>query len=64
MVVGPNGVFVIETKNLSGFFVIDDNEWLYKKHSFFNGPLKKSISQPGKQVINNANALKKFLEFE
>jgi len=61
VVVGPNGVFVIETKNLSGFFVIDNKEWLFKKHSFLNVPLKRYITQPGKQVLTNAKDLNKFL---
>ena len=61
VVVGPNGVFVIETKNLTGFFVINDKEWLYKKHVLLNVPLKRSISQPGKQVMANTKDLKKFL---
>lgn len=62
VVLGPNGVFLIETKNYSGFFVIDNIEWYYKKHSYFAGPLKRSISQPGKQVIKNAKALKNYLD--
>ena len=41
VVVGPNGVFVIETKYLAGFFVIDDTEWLFKKYEQFNVPLKR-----------------------
>lgn len=62
IIIGPNGVFVIETKNITGFFVIDNNEWYYKKHSYFTGTLKRSISQPGKQVLKNTKALKNFLD--
>jgi hypothetical protein len=62
VVVGPNGVFLIETKNLSDFFLIDNKEWLYKKHSSFTIPFKRSFSQPGKQVLTNVKDLNKFLD--
>ena len=61
VIVGPTGVFVIETKNLSGFFVIDNKIWLFKKDRLLNIPLKKYITQPGKQVLNNAKDLNEFL---
>ena len=61
IIVGPNGVFVIETKNLSGFYVVEDSEWKYKKNIQLN-PLKRSLSQPGKQVLANTKALKNFLD--
>lgn len=57
VVIGPNGIYVIETKNYSGFFIVRDKEWFYK-----NGiTVKKAQSQPGKQVIANAMSLRKFL---
>ena len=56
IVIGPNGIFVIETKNYKGFFIIEDKEWYYKgKYT------QKARSQPGKQVITNSMSLKKFL---
>ncbi len=56
IVIGPNGIFVIETKNYKGFFIIEDKEWYYKgKYT------KKARSQPGKQVITNSMSLRKFL---
>ena len=56
IVLGPNGIFVIETKNYKGFFIIEDKEWYYKgKYT------QKARSQPGKQVITNSMSLRKFL---
>ena len=57
IVVGPNGIFAIETKNISGSFIVDDNEWYYKSHS----EVQKSRSQPGKQIKNNVRILIKYL---
>lgn len=58
VVIGPNGIFVIETKNYDGFFIVKEDGWYYKKGNY----LKKSQSQPGKQVMRNVMSLKKFLE--
>jgi len=57
VVIGPNGIYVIETKNYKGFFVVKDKEWFYKS----GNTVKKAQSQPGKQVIANAMSLRKFL---
>ncbi len=57
IVVGPKGIYVIETKNYSGFFLIRDKEWFYKSGK----TIKKAHSQPGKQVLVNAMSLRKFL---
>ena len=56
-IVGPNGIFVIETKNLNGIYWIEDKNWYYKRMN----KKMKSYSQPGKQVMANAMALKDFL---
>ncbi|UTB32362.1 MAG: NERD domain-containing protein [Methanobacterium sp. ERen5] len=57
VVVGPTGIFVIETKNYDGFYVVKEDGWYYQ-----NGEgIKKSKGQPGKQVMRNAMSLKKFL---
>lgn len=58
VVVGPTGVYVIETKNYEGFFLVKGNEWFYKNGS----RVKKAKGQPGKQVMANSISLKKFLE--
>lgn len=57
VILGPKGIFVIETKNYQGFFVVKDAEWFYK-----NGRrITKARGQPGKQVIRNSISLKNFL---
>ncbi|MCZ3367334.1 MULTISPECIES: nuclease-related domain-containing protein [Methanobacterium] len=58
VVVGPTGVYVIETKNYEGFFLVKGNDWFYKNGS----RVKKAKGQPGKQVMANSLSLKKFLE--
>jgi len=58
VVIGPNGIFVIETKNYGGFFIVKEDGWYYKKGDY----IKESRSQPGKQVMRNVMSLKNFLE--
>ena len=58
VVIGPTGIYVIETKNYKGFFLIKGNELFYKN----GNRAKKAKGQPGKQVIANSMSLKKFLE--
>jgi hypothetical protein len=57
IVIGPNGIFVIETKNYGGFYNIKGENWYYGTGKY----PKKSKSQPGKQVKRNAMSLRKFL---
>jgi hypothetical protein len=57
VVIGPNGIYVIETKNYEGFFIVKDKEWFYKSVK----TIKKAYSQPGKQVMANAMSLRQFL---
>ncbi|ADZ09735.1 NERD domain protein [Methanobacterium lacus] len=57
IVVGPTGIFVIETKNYQGSYVVKEDGWYYQ-----NGEgIKKSKGQPGKQVMRNAMSLKRFM---
>lgn len=58
VVVGPTGIYVIETKNYKGFFLVKGNEFFYKN----GNRVKKAKGQPGKQVMANSMSLKKFLE--
>jgi hypothetical protein len=58
VVIGPSGIFVIETKNYSGKFLIKGNDWFYYKGGNYN-PVK---TNPAHQVIRNTLELKKFLE--
>ena len=54
----PNGIFVIETKNYSGKYLIKGNQWYYHRNNKFN-KIKKN---PAHQVIRNTLELKKFME--
>lgn len=55
VVIGPTGIFLIETKNYSGFFKIYGNDW-YSRSSG-----QKMERNPGNQVRLNALDLSKFL---
>lgn len=57
IVVGPTGLFVIETKNYSGKYQIKGNKWYYYKDGKFN----KMDKNPGNQLIRNIMDLKSFL---
>lgn len=57
IVVGPKGIFVIETKNYSGRYRIKGNKWFYYK----DGEYKKLYRTPASQIITNAVDLKEFL---
>ena len=57
IVVGPKGLFVIETKNYSGKYRIKGNNWFYYK----DGEYKKLYRTPASQIITNAVDLKEFL---
>lgn len=58
VVIGPNGVFVIETKNYSGKFCIKYLKWYY----FRNGEYRESKYNPVPQLLNNKNDLNIFLD--
>lgn len=55
--IGPTGLFVIETKNYSGKYQIKGNHWYYYK----NSKLIKFNNNPGTQLIRNILDLKDFL---
>lgn len=58
IVVGPTGLFVIETKNYSGKYKINGNQWYYYKDNKYI----KINKNPGAQLIRNTLDLKSFLE--
>lgn len=60
ILLGPNGIFVIETKNYKGNIECNGDEWhrLYENRS---GPRDFTMTSPSKQVKRNAVGLKKFL---
>ncbi|NYB52405.1 MAG: NERD domain-containing protein [Methanobacteriaceae archaeon] len=57
IVVGPTGIYVIETKNYSGRYRIKGNQWLYYKH----GQYIEIKNNPGIQVRRNTLNLIDFL---
>lgn len=57
VVIGPNGIFVIETKNFSGNYVVNGDEWLYKSHY----KTQEVFKSPGKQAKSNSMALRDYL---
>ena len=57
IVIGPSGVFVIETKNYSGKYRINGNKWFYYK----NGKYVETSKSPGSQVVRNVVNLKNFM---
>lgn len=57
VVIGLNGIFVIESKNYNGFFIVKNKEWFYKT----GRTIQRTTSNPGKQVLANSISLRKFL---
>jgi hypothetical protein len=55
VVLGPNGVFVIETKNWSGKISCQKDEWQRQDRHKFN-------NSPSRQVKNNTNKIRRLLE--
>lgn len=55
VIIGPTGIFLIETKNYSGFFKINGDDWYSRSSS------QKMKRNPGAQVKLNALDLSKFL---
>jgi len=61
IIIGPNGIFVLETKNLGGFYVVDGHKWSYQVSHL---PIYRPMKSPGKQAKGNAIALRKYLSSE
>jgi len=57
IVIGPTGIYVIETKNYTGKYRIKGNQWLYYK----NGSPLEIKNNPGTQVRKNTLDLLNFL---
>lgn len=64
VVVGPTGVFVIETKNYSGAILgrTDDNTWKRTKKSDYGQNSTTSFYSPVKQVATHTYRLSKYLK--
>ncbi|HMK54011.1 MAG TPA: nuclease-related domain-containing protein, partial [Methanobacteriaceae archaeon] len=58
VVIGPTGIFVIETKNYSGKYRIKGDKWFYYKRGNFH----EARYNPGSQVTRNTQNIKLFLQ--
>ncbi|MEM4704061.1 MAG: nuclease-related domain-containing protein [Candidatus Bathyarchaeia archaeon] len=57
IVLGPNGVFVIETKNNNGFITCNGDSWLQRKVGQQGTPYFGKIGCPSKQAKRYASSL-------
>jgi hypothetical protein len=60
VVVGPTGIFVIETKNYTGSYTVDGDDWYYNSDQ----GIEKTSSNPAGQVKSNSMALKHYLSIK
>ncbi|ODS42316.1 MAG: hypothetical protein MSIBF_03025 [Candidatus Altiarchaeales archaeon IMC4] len=61
ILIGPNGIFVFETKHYSGEVSCDGDHWSRRKIGRAGAPYGIKIGKPGNQVKRNANVLKDFI---
>ena len=61
VVLGPNGVFVIETKNNNGFISCNEDSWLQHKVGQFGTPYLGKIGCPSKQAKRYAIFLRDYI---
>ncbi len=61
IVLGPNGIFVIETKNYSGEISCDGDEWKRQKTSKRGKSYNIEIGSPSNQVKRNSKILKDLM---
>ena len=61
VVVGPNGIFVIESKNYGGNISCDGDQWRKTRRITNEKSIESTIGSPSRQVKRNAKVLKDFL---
>jgi len=61
IVLGPNGIFVVETKNHKGYITCNGDWWKQRKIGRRGTAYLGSIGSPSKQVKRNAVLLNKFI---
>ena len=61
VVLGSNGIFIIETKNFEGEIRCEGNNW-YQYKPEWKIPEEHEIKSPSKQVKGNALKLKQYIE--
>ncbi|UCE16253.1 MAG: NERD domain-containing protein [Candidatus Bathyarchaeota archaeon] len=62
IVLGPNGIFVIETKNHKGFITCSGDWWKQRKIGRRGTPYLGNIGSPSKQVKRKAVLLNRFIQ--
>jgi energy-coupling factor transporter transmembrane protein EcfT len=62
VILGKNGIFVIETKTHKGFITCEGDLWMQEKIGRGGSRYKGNIGNPSKQVKGNAIALRNFFE--
>lgn len=62
VLLGPNGIFVIESKNYSGKIICNSDEWHRHYEDAWKSPRDYDIGSPSKQVKRNAVKLKQFIQ--
>jgi len=61
IVVGPTGIFVIETKNVGGVVVCNGDKWSRYKVGRYGSKYALEIGNPSRQAKRSAKALKDFI---
>lgn len=63
VILGPNGIFVIETKNYSGTIICNGDEWIrHYEGGFLESDRDYDTGSPSKQVKRNAVKIKQILD--
>jgi len=62
IVLGSNGIFVIETKNHKGYITCNGDWWKQRKIGRRGTPYLGNIGNPSKQVKRNAVLLNRFIQ--
>lgn len=62
LLIGPNGIFLIETKNYKGEISCTGDLWEYQKIGKMGGIYKGYISNPSRQLKRNVWELKSFFD--
>jgi hypothetical protein len=62
LIIGPNGIFLIETKNYKGEVSCNGDVWEYQKIGKMGGFYKGHISNPSRQLKRNIWELKSYLD--
>jgi hypothetical protein len=62
LLVGPNGIFLLETKHYKGEISCIGDSWVYKKVGRNGGTYRGYINNPSKQLKRNVWELKTYLD--